>query len=332
MPLAHGNRYLLNILSDDEKDRFSELVAPEEMPLWRFWDEFITKSLILGKSPVTLKGTRDALKFLIRHTGIASIEEMNRPGILDEQLFRLQAERRFGLNTRKTYIKNLNTYFIWLYRNHRIRENNVGRIERGRERQKEIPPLKRHEIDRVVVHVNTRKHSCSLERTRNILVVDILRFSGIRPCELLDLTTEAIYRKKGKWVFAVQGRKQHARVRYYQCPKFIVDNFKRYMSLRAEYGRWESSLIVSMSTREGWTVSGLQNFFKKISRELGFRVNAYGFRRFVATQLSENGVKRTHISRHLGHARFSTTDLYIERSCSLTADASAVMAATCVPA
>lgn len=321
--------YLYNLLSAHELADFHEQLLSDQTPLWLHWDCFVQKSLILGKSPLTLKSTRDTLKFIIRQTGIASIEELNRPGELDQQLFRLQAERGFNLNTRRSYIKHLNTYFIWLYRNHHISENNIARIERGRERQKEISPLNLSEVDRVIVHVSTRNHSCSLERARNKFAVNLLRFTGLRPCELLDLTTDAIYRENGRWVLAVSGRKQHARVRYYECPKFIVDSFDRYMKLRAEYQRWETPLFVSMSNKEGLTTSGLQNFFKTISRELGFRVNAYGFRRFVATQMSEKGVARDDMSRFLGHTRFTTTDRYIERSCALTNKAGSVMTIVC---
>jgi hypothetical protein len=103
--------YLYNLLSPHEIEAFSETLAPGDTPLWELWEAFITKSLILGKSPLTLKGTRDTLKYLIRHTGVVSIEEMNRPGVLDDHLFRLQADREFSLNTRRSYIKNLNTYF-----------------------------------------------------------------------------------------------------------------------------------------------------------------------------------------------------------------------------
>ncbi len=320
------HKHLFNLLSDAEKHAFSEFLEPEQTPLWEYWDEFVNKSLMLGKSPITIKGVRDTVKFLIRHTGIVSVEMMNQPRVLDDQITRLQIEREFSLNTRKSYLKNLNGYFLWLYRNHYIDANNIARIERGRARRKEITPLKKCEIDRFLTHLNTRPHSCSLERSRNLLMADILRFSGIRPCELLGLTTASIYREKGQWVLAVPGRKQITRTRYYHCPSFIVDSFQRYMALRTQYHRWETSLFVSMSTYEGLTVSGLQNLFKKISRELGFRVNAYGFRRYVATTMSENRVDRGEMSYFLGHSRFSTTDLYIERSCHLTAKASSTMA------
>jgi hypothetical protein len=124
-------RNLFALLPTDEVTELTERIEGTDTPLWEHWEIFVTKSLMLGKSPSTIKGTRDTLRFLIRHTGIVSIEEMNRPTVLDEQLFRLQKERGFGLNTRKTYIKNLNTYFIWLYRNHIIEVNNVLALPRN---------------------------------------------------------------------------------------------------------------------------------------------------------------------------------------------------------
>ena len=156
---SNRSSFLYNLLSAHEMSEFHEQLSPNHTPLWAHWNEFVERSLLLGKSPQTLKSTRDTLKYLIRHTGLVSVEQLNAPNELDHQLFRLQVERGFSLNSRRSYIKHLNTYFIWLYRNHYISENNIARIERGRERQKEIPPLKQSEVDRVIVHVSTRNHS-----------------------------------------------------------------------------------------------------------------------------------------------------------------------------
>ena len=73
-----------------------------------------------------------------------------------------------------------------------------------------------------------------------------------------------------------------------------------------------------MSSRDGWKTSGLQQLFKSVSKEVGFRITAYGFRRFIASQLSQTGLARDDLSRYLGHTRFTTTDRYIARECYLT--------------
>lgn len=90
------NANLFVLLDDHAISELSERLEGPETALWEHLEAFVIKSLLLGKSPTTIKGTRDTLRFLIRHTGIVSIEEMNRPGVLDEQLFRLQFERGFA--------------------------------------------------------------------------------------------------------------------------------------------------------------------------------------------------------------------------------------------
>jgi len=310
--------HLLRLLSPEEIIILEEDISTTETPIWHYWEQYVVKTLILGKSPITVKSVRDALNVVMRHTGLVTIEQLNAPSILDNALLKLQMERNHKASTRNTYIKALNTYFIWLYKNHFIQENNIARIEKGRVAATDIDPLTLSQIEKIVVHMGTRRHSTALERARNILMLDIFRFSGVRPCELLSMNNDDIFLENGKWKMVINGRKQKGRKRYYEVPSFIVFSYQHYMKLRDEKGRWENPLFISMSSREGWKSGGLQNLFKKITKEIGFRVNAYGFRRFIASQLSRQGIQRDHLSRYMGHTRFTTTDIYIARECYLT--------------
>ena len=176
--------------------------------------------------------------------------------------------------------------------------------------------------------MGTRPHSTAIERARNILMLDIFRFSGVRPCELLGMQNDDVFLENGKWKMLINGRKQKGRKRYYEIPRFLIYSYQNYMKLRDEKGRWEEPLFISMSSREGWKSSGLQNLFKKITKEIGFRVTAYGFRRFIASQLSRQGIQRDHLSRYMGHTRFTTTDIYIARECYLTNEGTNIMKET----
>jgi len=309
---------LLRFLPPDEIASLEQDVPDGETPLWAYWEDYVIKTIALGKSPVTIQSVRDAAKFIVRHSGLVSIEQINTANALDRALLGLQVQRGQKPSTRNNYIKNINTYFIWLFKNHLIEKNNLTRIEKGRECPVEIPPLTYEEIERFVLHVSTRHHCTALERARNILMIDIFRFSGIRPSELLAMENDAIYLVDGKWQMIINGRKQKGRIRYYDVPSFVVHSYQHYMKTRADNQRWEQPLFISMSSCEGWTIGGLQKFFQKTSFEIGVHVTAYGFRRFVASQLSKAGVARDDLSRYLGHTRFSTTDRYIERDCYLT--------------
>lgn len=68
--------YLNNLFYSDELPKMENGISSGGTPLWQCWKSFVCKSLLLSNSPLTLKGTRDKLKYLIRQTGIVSIEEM----------------------------------------------------------------------------------------------------------------------------------------------------------------------------------------------------------------------------------------------------------------
>jgi len=317
--------HLLKLLSPDEIALLDQEVPENETALWQHWETYVIKTLVLGKSPITIKSVRDAINIIIRHTGLMTIEQVNSPGVLGDALLELQLKRNQKPSTRNTYIKNMNTYFIWLYKNHLIEQNNVSRIEKGRESPPDVTPLTLEQIEKVVLHVGMRDHVSALERARNIFMVDVFRLSGVRPCELLGMDNDAIYLEDGNWRMVINGRKQKGRLRYYEVPSFLQYSYQHYMRLRDEKERWEQPMFVSMSSREGWKMSGLQGFFKRISQELGFRVTAYGFRRFIASQMSRTGIARDDLSRYLGHTRFTTTDRYIARECYLTRKGTDIM-------
>jgi integrase len=324
--IARNHACLLHLMTPGELEILALDIPDGETPLWQHWENYVVKTLVLGKSPVTVRAVRDGLNIIMRHTGILTIEQANAPGRIGDALLALQIERGQKPSTRNTYIKNLNTYFIWLYKNHLIDQNNVARVEKGREAPPDVIPLSQEEIEKTVLHIGTRHHSTELERARNVLMIDIFRYSGVRPCELLGMENDAIYDKHGEWRMVVNGRKQKGRLRYYIAPSFLVHSYQHYMRLRAEKERWEKPLFISLSSHEGWKMRGLQAFFKKVSNELGFRVTAYGFRRFIASQMSRSGIARDDISRYLGHTRFTTTDRYIARECHLTKNGSELMA------
>jgi len=316
--LERKHAQLFRLLTPEEINIFEQDMNSSETPIWKYWGEYVVKTLVLGKSANTIKSVRDGLNTIMRHTGILTIEHANKPGVLGDALLELQMRRGHKPSTRNTYIKNMNTYFIWLYKNHLIEQNNIARIEKGREAPPDVTGLSLEQVEAAVLHISRRHHCTELERARNILMVDIFRFSGIRPCELLSMKNEDLFQERGQWRMVINGRKQKGRLRYYEIPNFIVHSYQNYMRIREEKKRWETPLFVSMSSQEGWSNSGLQAFFKKISKELGFHITAYSFRRFIASQLSRTGVARDDLSRYLGHTRFTTTDRYIARECYLT--------------
>jgi site-specific recombinase XerD len=164
-----------------------------------------------------------------------------------------------------------------------------------------------------------------LERLRNIFFIDLLRFTAARPAELLQLTDDSITADLEGLALTIHGIKQKGKPRPYKLKGYAKDSYLNYIQQKKAERPTEKKLFVSMSKRDGWTHQGVNQLMKRLSKELGFRVNCYGFRRSVATSLDEMGLSLDEIGTYLGHTRRSTTLRYIQESTKRTAKASDIM-------
>jgi len=313
------------LLSDEEIKAISQNVPVNEVPVWFYWSEFVQKHLRTGKSETTIKNVRDVLRLIIRKLGIYTIQQLNTPRLVEDALFSYREKHPIKNNTFNSYRKNLNTYGIWLEKMEYIDCNNIRKIDKCKGEYDENLTLTQEQINAVIVQIRDRKQS-KLERLRNAFFIDLLRFTGARPCELVDLKLKDISKESTGYKLCLQGKKQKGRKRYYDLCTYVIDSFEAYMDFRSIYRENEDYLFVSAYKRVPWTYVGIKNLFASLSEELGYRVNAYSFRRYVATKLNTLDMPLESIRDYLGHTRVATTLRYIERSCALTKECANVMA------
>lgn len=318
---------LIELIPKPELQEFESLVPNGETPVWQYWEEFVMQYHQLGRSLATIKSARDGIRAFIRRTEVYSIERINDPKYLTQITLDLQGKYNLQGNTRNSYLKNLNTYFIWLEKNEYINENKVRKAPKSASTFREQTCLSNEQVLKLFEYLRTRPFSSGLERQRTLLYIELLAFTGARPVELLSMTTNAIYKDaENCWKIRIDGRKHKGRPRYYNCPQHISHQFTVYMKTRTELSRFEDALFVSVSSHKGWSKSGVDGFFRRLSAEIGFNISSYPFRRYVATHLNSLGVSVKDIGRHLGHQKTSTTEIYIERSGMLTQTTSSAMA------
>jgi site-specific recombinase XerD len=131
---------LQSLLPDEMKAQLSSRVEPNHTPIWEHWEDFTIRYLRTGKSEGTVKNVRDAIKFILNHSQLVSIEDFNDQRNLEDALYEIMRSRHFSHSTFNTYIKNLKTYFIWLKRQEFIAVNNLKNIPKYRETPKNNPP------------------------------------------------------------------------------------------------------------------------------------------------------------------------------------------------
>jgi len=314
----------LALFNEEELKKLSLKVPTSERPLWLYYAEFVEKHNRTGKSEVTIKGVKDGLRFAARRLGILTIEQLNNPRLVEDALFKYKETEHIKNSTYNSYRKTFNTFCIWLEKMEYISENRIKKVAKCKQEQNEQLTLNEDQVRKVITQIHDRRQS-RLERLRNTFFIDLTRYTGARPCELLDLNIKNIRLQNGSYTIVIQGKKQKGRNRYYKFPSFLRDSYEAYMAYREKIRPNEEKLFVSCSKKTGWTHDGMKRMFAKLSRELGFTVNAYSFRRYVATRLYNEGAPIEKIANYLGHTRITTTQRYIERSCALTKDCGEVM-------
>jgi len=314
------------LLPPEELDSLIESFNPSHTPLWANWKEFVEKYLRTGKSIDTVHSVRDTLKMLLRTTRMYTIEEFNSPNVLEDVLYELKEKRGWSFSTMNTYLKNLNTYYIWLERRGYIKTNNLRKIQRGVEKRGYVRVCTLELIQRAGGHILVKSQN-EFERARNLLFFELICFTGARPIELERLNADSIRQTSGGLKLCIEGAKQKGANRYYPLPKRIGELWLNYNRKHNAAGIRDNSLLASNTQKARWTRKGMTRFFTHLSNDLGEKIHPYAIRRFVATQLYKKGAPLEKIAAYLGHSRTSTTLKYIEESCVKTKDASEIMSA-----
>jgi integrase len=309
--MALNIKTLQEILPPKELELLISKIPAGNTSLWTYWPEFVERYLALGKSRVTVERVRDAMRLILRHTDLICIENFDNPNEVEKILLDLKEDRKMSDSSYNTYRKNINTYFIWLEKKEFIKENKIRKIERCKELSPEMTALTENQVDQIWTSA-CETGKTAIERARNRLFISLLMVIGARPCELLDLKNSDID-SNGR--IRINGRKQKGKPRYYNLPPKAKDDLKNYLHLKNQMGRWrEEKLFISLSKRSGWTEKGLRRFTRALSKKLKFRVQCYGFRRYVATTLFKQTGNINLVSKYLGHTRPQTTYRYIQDS------------------
>lgn len=300
----------------DREQTFSS--TEDQTPLLLYWDEFVEKYLRKGGSKQTIIGVHDTLVLVVNRLKILTIEQCNDANFMEEAFYAAKDEFHWSGSTFNTHRKRLNTYFSWLRKKGYIAENNIQNIEKRKEDLCEQLTLKENQVKEIRTHIWTRRQNNRFERWRNFFFFDVLLLTGARPCELESMQVKDIQKDGESYKIVIQGCKQKGRVRFYRMPSALRDTYESYNRIKQGLGRAEPYLFCSQSKRTGFGYKGITGLFKRLSKELGFRITAYSVRRFVATQLYLAGVPLKDIQQHMGHTRLSTTLRYVEHTCALT--------------
>ncbi|MFH1479563.1 MAG: site-specific tyrosine recombinase XerD [Candidatus Omnitrophota bacterium] len=271
-------------------------------------EEFLSYlSVERGLSNNTLSSYKmDLLKFLgfLKAKKIASIDSLSRKDITSFMLS--EKERGLSSNSISRELACLKSFFKFLLRESRIKEDITSVIESPKLWKKLPSVLSVGEVERILKAPNIK----DIQGARDKAAIELMYATGMRVSELINLKMNDLNMEVGFCKCLGKGSKERI-VPFGKKAKEAVNVYLDFSRPRLLKKKITNSLFLtrlgrSMSRQTFWKL------IKKYASEAGIEkhITPHSLRHSFATHILERGADLRVVQEMLGHSDISTTQIY----------------------
>ncbi len=281
---------------------------------------FLIAKTVKGCTKRTIKYYGETIKKTLEEIG-KTVDEITADDIRYFMAVR-QRRDRISKTTIGNEIRNLGSFFQWLYAEELIRKNPMTRVDRVKQDKTQKEALTDMEIERI------RMAACG---EREKAIIELLLSTGCRVTELVNIMLSEI---DGNRVL-VHGKGCKDRYVYLNArAELAVEVYLEARTDRNPYLFPRGKSIAKMERRgigqkdycDWWKnadnvvdghsdASSIESITRKIAKKAGVeRANPHKFRRTCATMALRRGMPIEQVSKMLGHVEISTTQIYLDLS------------------
>ncbi len=269
--------------------------------------------------PATIKAARDAYSQFVRV--VPEIEKCGdvTPPVLTAFFMRLQTrERTVGKNTKVVGIKDvtirayacrLKTFFKWLKDRKAIEANPFDTFKIPAPQFTDHRALTGDEVKRIMGSI-VQHSSSSFIMKRDLAMVGILTFCGLRRTELISLETMDVDIEAG-FITVRSETSKSKRTRKLPINVFLRPYLKEYLDVRKQAKCKVSRFFVSQGKDSALTLHGLKHWVERTAKRSGVRFHLHRLRHTFATNLGMQGVGAIKIQKLMGHSDLRMTQMYL---------------------
>ncbi|QMU65985.1 MAG: tyrosine-type recombinase/integrase [Flavobacteriaceae bacterium] len=217
-------------------------------------------------------------------------------------------KRLWSPKTFRNYRQNLKTFFDFLIRQEYFKTNPVNAIAKPRLPKHLLRCLTKNQIQKLIAEIHTFSWTYPLEHWRNMAIIFMFFYTGIRMSELLNLKNQDINFEESEF-YVRQGKGSKDRTVPLH-PK-LVPILKFYLGKRNERLPVSSYLFTSVRSCKALTPKNLYAIFKKLSIKCGFKMTPHMLRHTFAKLSLEANLNPYDLKTILGHSHISTTEIYM---------------------
>lgn len=321
IPLQDIRLKLSIILNDYEiESRCTEIAIVDEDKNRMAIQKFLAAKLAAGRTPRTIEGYKQYLTWILNAIN-KSFDEITADDIRYYMALRIQRDgvSKVSVNNER---RALSSFYTWLQREEILLRNPMAKVDMIKVQQKKKKAFEEIDIERL-------RDACRTEREKAL--VELLLSTWCRVSEVAQIRIDEI--NDGE--ILIHGKGQKDRVVYLNAKaklaleKYLAQrkDLNPYLFARAKFaandqerGQMRGNSYwykdVKLVAEDGHTDS---SSIEHIIRKLGNRANVknthpHRFRRTGATYALRQGMPLTTVSKLLGHANISVTQIYLDIS------------------
>lgn len=269
--------------------------------------------------PETIRGYKETFRhFTAMMPGINTSDSLS-VQVMNQFFKTLQLRKRtVGKSTEKigvkdstirTYWSKLNSFFEWLAVNKVILENPLSKIKPPEPAYDDLPALNKGDIEKIYTAVTLHAKN-PLMLKRDIAMISMLLFTGVRKTELISLQVRDIDIQKGNLIIRGETSKSK-RTRQVPINPTLSVHLKDYSNERVRKSYKTQYLFVSNNKDVGLSSHGLKHWVKRLNELSGVQFHLHQFRHTFACNLARGEISVFRLQRLMGHTDIRMTERYL---------------------
>jgi len=269
-----------------------------------------------GLRPKTMKSYRDVFKNFSNLMPEAKRVDDLQPYLMNEFFKRLgirakEKGKPMKASSIRTYFNKLLAFIKWLERQQLVSHNFSSKlIKPPNPTYEDEKALSQNDISTLIGTINLYTIDNMFMQKRDLVMIYLLLFTGIRRGELLGLRIQDIdFTNKTLFVNGTTSKSKKSR--YIPLHFTVLTHLKSYLNFRKSKYSKCNALIISSKEDKAFTDHGLKHWVAKYNRLSGVKFHIHQFRHTFACNLAKQNANIISIKNVLGHSSTRMTERYL---------------------
>ena len=215
-------------------------------------------------------------------------------------------------STIRTYYNKLSAFFKWLERNNHLESSYLTSkmIKPPEPIYEDERALTDGEVSKIIASITLFSMEDDFTYKRDLVIVSLLLYTGIRKGELLALRIGDIdFNSETLFINAATSKSKNSR--YIPLHFSLISHLKAYLRVREKRKTKCEALITSTRADTQLTEHGIKFWVKKYKKLSGVNFHIHRFRHTFACKLAIGNADIMSIMNVMGHSTTRTTERYL---------------------